>query len=134
MNAHLLSLLNTPRLAAPSSVVSNYGETTTTTSNSSNLPGPAQAGAGSTTNRRDLLLGPAVLATAYAAACSPANASALPESVDNAWERVGGGPADLVFPDEFEGEWVVDSVLTNIELPLGPEFVPDMKVNVRVWQ
>lgn len=30
--------------------------------------------------------------------------------------------------DEFLGEWDVESVLTSVELPFGPEVVPDMKV------
>lgn len=42
---------------------------------------------------------------------------------------MGGGPSDLVFPEQFLGRWEVESVLTNVELPLGPEFVPDMAVS-----
>ena len=34
-------------------------------------------------------------------------ASSLPFAADNAWEAIGGGPADLVFPDEFIGVWQV---------------------------
>lgn len=61
-------------------------------------------------------------------ACPP-QASKLPAAVDQGWEALGGGPADLVFPDEFLGRWDVESVLTSVELPLGPEFVPDMQVH-----
>ncbi|EFN51116.1 hypothetical protein CHLNCDRAFT_55281 [Chlorella variabilis] len=69
-----------------------------------------------------------------AAPSLPAAASKLPEAVDRVWEGLGGGPADLVFPDEFLGVWEVDSVLTLVELPLGPEFVPDMRVVQRAQQ
>lgn len=57
-----------------------------------------------------------------------AQASKLGPAVDGLWEGVGGGPADLFFPDAFEGTWDVTSSLVNVETPLGPEFVPDMKV------
>ena len=109
----------------------------------------------------------------------PASASKLPEAVDRAWEGLGGGPADLVFPgrrrgqlvagwfawplhniahpwfvaaaagewfscnypqatflsrppapaDQFLGVWDVESVLRRVDLPLGPELVPDMRVS-----
>ena len=55
-------------------------------------------------------------------------ASKLPPAFDRAWEKIGGGPADLYFPDEFLGVWSVESTLTSIKLPLGPDFVPDPKV------
>lgn len=55
-------------------------------------------------------------------------ASALPQAVDNAWSSLGGGPSDLTFPDLFLGTWRVQATLTKVETPLGPEFVPDMKV------
>ena len=55
-------------------------------------------------------------------------ASKLPPAFDRAWEKIGGGPADLYFPDEFLGIWSVESTLTSIKLPLGPDFVPDPKV------
>lgn len=50
------------------------------------------------------MLAAAAAATAAAvgsAAPLPAGASKLPESVDRAWEGLGGGPADLVFPGVF---------------------------------
>lgn len=55
-------------------------------------------------------------------------ASKLPPAVDRAWEKIGGGPADLYFPEEFLGVWNVESTLTSIKLPLGPDYVPDLKV------
>lgn len=55
-------------------------------------------------------------------------ASALPQAVDNAWSSLGGGPSDLTFPDLFLGTWRVQATLTKVETPLGPDFVPDMKV------
>lgn len=58
----------------------------------------------------------------------PKQASKLPPAVDRAWEAVGGGPPDLFFPEEFLGVWQVDSTLTSVKLPLGPDFVPDPKV------
>lgn len=36
-------------------------------------------------------------------------------------------PADLEFPSVFVGVWKVDSVLTKVELPFGPEAVPDIR-------
>lgn len=57
-----------------------------------------------------------------------AQASKLGPAVDGLWEGIGGGPADLFFPEAFKGTWDVASSLVNVETPLGPEFVPDMKV------
>ena len=45
-----------------------------------------------------------------------------------AWEAIGGGAADLVFPDHFLGHWDIQSVLVSVDLPQGAEFVPDMTV------
>ncbi len=60
----------------------------------------------------------------------PAHASKLGAGVDKAWEAMGGGPADLVFPDVFAdpGVWDVESTLVSVETPLGLEFVPDSRV------
>lgn len=55
-------------------------------------------------------------------------ASLLPEAVDNAWSSVGGGPSDLTFPEQFLGTWKVQNTLVKVETPLGPDYVPDMKV------
>ncbi|KAL4439759.1 hypothetical protein ABPG75_002760 [Micractinium tetrahymenae] len=86
---------------------------------------------------RRALLATTVVATAAAVGSAvplPAAASKLPEAVDRAWEGLGGGPADLVFPETFLGVWDVESVLTSVETPLGPEFVPDMRVVQRAQQ
>lgn len=48
--------------------------------------------------------------------------------MDNAWSSVGGGPSDLTFPEQFLGTWKVQNTLIKVETPLGPEYVPDMKV------
>ena len=61
-------------------------------------------------------------------------ASKLPPALDRAWEAVGGGPADLFFPEDFLGLWAVESVLTSVKLPLGPDFVPDPKVPPTIRQ
>jgi len=57
-----------------------------------------------------------------------AQASKLPAAFDRAWEQLGGGPADLVFPEPWLGVWQVRSTLTNVQLPLGADFVPDPRV------
>lgn len=56
-------------------------------------------------------------------------AAALPGVLDKAWTSMGGGPSDLVFPDEFLGQWEVASTLIKVDLPCGPEFVPDLRVS-----
>eukprot|EP01023_Acetabularia_acetabulum_P048523 TRINITY_DN5136_c0_g1_i17.p1 TRINITY_DN5136_c0_g1~~TRINITY_DN5136_c0_g1_i17.p1 ORF type:complete len:317 (-),score=59.65 TRINITY_DN5136_c0_g1_i17:162-1112(-) len=60
-----------------------------------------------------------------------AQASKLGAAVDSAWEKVGGGPADLFFPTPFQGVWEVDSVLVDTKTPLGEEFVPDLRALAR---
>lgn len=57
-----------------------------------------------------------------------AKASLFPEAVDNAWSSIGGGPSDLTFPDLFLGTWKVQTTLVKVDTPLGPDFVPDLKV------
>ena len=52
----------------------------------------------------------------------------MPAAFDRAWEQMGGGPPDLVFPEEWLGVWEVQSTLTNVQIPLGPDFLPDPKV------
>jgi hypothetical protein len=47
---------------------------------------------------RRSLLATAAFAAASVAAPGPSTASKLPEALDRAWEGLGGGPADLVFP------------------------------------
>ncbi|PRW33134.1 hypothetical protein C2E21_7942 [Chlorella sorokiniana] len=83
--------------------------------------------------RRRLLVAAAATLSAAALPRSAA-ASKLPAAVDRAWEGLGGGPADLVFPAQFLGVWDVDSVLRRVDLPLGPELVPDMRVVQRARQ
>lgn len=53
-----------------------------------------------------------------------AEASLLPPSVDRAWEAIGGGPADLTFPEAFIGRWVVNSKLVKVDLPMGMDVLP----------
>lgn len=70
-------------------------------------------------------------------AVTPATAADLayePSLTDRAWEALGGGPADLYFPEEFLGVWQVTSTLVNVETPLGTDFVPDMNVVRRAMQ
>ena len=55
-------------------------------------------------------------------------ASKLPAVFDRAWEQLGGGPPDLTFPEPWLGVWRVQSTLTNVQLPLGADFVPDPRV------
>jgi len=57
-----------------------------------------------------------------------AQASLFPEAVDNAWSSLGGGPSDLTFPELFLGTWKVQTTLVKVDTPLGPDFVPDLKV------
>lgn len=45
---------------------------------------------------------------------APASASRLPAFADRAWEAMGGGPADLFFPDSFLGVWDVASTLVKV--------------------
>lgn len=47
---------------------------------------------------RRSLLAAAAAAAALVAAPGPSAATRLPEALDRAWEGLGGGPSDLVFP------------------------------------
>ncbi|KAI7839807.1 hypothetical protein COHA_006605 [Chlorella ohadii] len=104
------------------------------------LPPSASEPCGASQEQPALILPRRGLLTVLAAALGgaalpwPASASKLPAAVDRAWEGLGGGPADLVFPDQFLGVWDVESVLRQVELPLGPELVPDMRVVQRARQ
>lgn len=49
-----------------------------------------------------------------------------PKVIDRALASFGGGPSDLIFPENFLGDWRVESVLVNVELPLGEERVPNV--------
>lgn len=75
----------------------------------------------------------AVVSGAVAGAASTtldrhAQAASFPSLFDKAWEAVGGGPADLYFPDAFSGRWIVTAMLNKVEMPLGAKFVPDVAV------
>ena len=71
-----------------------------------------------------LLLGLVSALLAEPACRTPeASASKLPAVADRAWEAMGGGPSDLFFPASFLGVWDVQSVLTSVETPLGPDFI-----------
>ena len=52
----------------------------------------------------------------------------MPQSMDNVWSAMGGGPADLTFPDAFLGHWLAESTLSNVETPLGLDYVPSPQV------
>jgi hypothetical protein len=82
-------------------------------------------------NRRQAgATGVATAAAVAAALLRPPSAAAskLPEAADRAWEAMGGGPADLIYPDSFLGTWAIESVLESVDLPSGAEFAPDMAV------
>lgn len=79
-------------------------------------------------SRRHFLQSAAAAAAGLVAFNQTAKASKLPPALDRAWEAVGGGPSDLYFPEEFLGIWSVESTLASVQLPLGPDFVPDTKV------
>ncbi|KAG7672334.1 hypothetical protein Ndes2526B_g09161 [Nannochloris sp. 'desiccata'] len=83
------------------------------------------------TSRRQALFFPTALSAAFLldrTTAQPAFASKLPEAADRAWEAIGGGAADLTYPDSFLGVWNIESLLVSVDLPLGPEAVPDMSV------
>jgi hypothetical protein len=89
------------------------------------------------TSRRQAILFSAALAAAFSFdsnTAQPAFASKLPEAADKAWEAIGGGAADLTYPDSFLGVWDIESVLVSIDLPLGAEFVPEMQVVQRAQE
>lgn len=58
-------------------------------------------------------------------------AQALSSAANTAWEALGGGPADLYYPDEFVGAWQVVSELVDVEAPLGEEMLADPKAYQR---
>jgi hypothetical protein len=43
---------------------------------------------------------------------------------------MGGGPADLFYPEEFIGSWQVVSTLVDVAAPLGEEMLSDPKVSI----
>lgn len=60
-----------------------------------------------------------------------AQGSLLPPAVDRAWEAIGGGPADLTFPDAFVGRWVVNSKLVKVDVPMGMDVLPSALVRCK---
>ena len=44
-------------------------------------------------------------------------------TLSDAWSALGGGDADLVFPDLFEGNWIASATTTAVDAPLGVEFI-----------
>jgi hypothetical protein len=52
-------------------------------------------------------------------------AIAAPELISNAWEKLGGGQADIYYPDVFEGCWQVGSTLVSVDAPKGIEYTND---------
>ena len=42
--------------------------------------------------------------------------------VSDVWEKLGGGQADIYYPDFFEGCWQVGSTLVAVETPKGIEY------------
>ena len=48
--------------------------------------------------------------------------------ISDAWESFGGGgPADLTFPESFQGEWLVNATLTDVDLPEGADVVSNIE-------
>ena len=45
--------------------------------------------------------------------------------VSDVWEKLGGGQADIYYPDFFEGCWQVGSTLVAVETPKGIEYTND---------
>ena len=96
---------------------------------------PPKTASSSSSRRHSLLLIPTTAAALLLAPPPPsASASRLPEAADRAWEAMGGGPADITYPESFLGTWDVESVLVSVDLPQGAEYVPDMTVVQRAQQ
>ena len=75
-------------------------------------------------SRRTAAVGQALLAAAPWRA-RRAQAVQLSEQGDAAWQGLGGGPADLVYPAGWAGEWDVVSTLVSVETPMGADAAPD---------
>lgn len=79
-------------------------------------------------SRRDFVRAGGVgLGLALGGLIAPPNAHAieLSEGQDAAWQTIGGGPADLTYPQSWLGEWDVISTLVSVETPLGADATPD---------
>lgn len=55
------------------------------------------------------------------------SAQALPDAATDLWEKFGGGPADLYYPEAFMGSWMVTSTLVSVEVPMGDEMLTDAR-------
>ncbi|GIL81792.1 hypothetical protein Vretifemale_10780 [Volvox reticuliferus] len=78
-----------------------------------------------TITRRRTLVALASSSVILPSGIGTASASKVP-FLDAGWEALGGGPSDLVFPEDFLGVWDVTSVLTRVEMPLGEDVVPNL--------
>lgn len=98
--------------------------------NASSLDSDGSSDGSRLLTRRQAAVAAAAAAAVFLALQQPraARASALGPAVDGVWQALGGGPPDLLFPPSFLGVWEVTSTLVRLELPLGPEAVPDMSV------
>lgn len=61
----------------------------------------------------------------------PSSSEAIPEVADKVWTAMGGGQADLFYPDGFNGSWQVVSTLVNVEVPMGEEMLSNPKLAQR---
>ena len=52
--------------------------------------------------------------------------------VSDVWEKLGGGQADVYYPDFFEGCWQVGSTLVAVETPKGIEYTNDAESMLRI--
>ena len=86
------------------------------------------ARAAASADRRSCLLGltAALVANALAIPADAAAQTRTRSSVPST-SSIDYKPRDLVFSEIFEGTWTVTSTLTKIDLPFGPEAVPDMR-------
>ena len=46
--------------------------------------------------------------------------------MSDVWEKMGGGQADIYYPDLFEGCWQVGSTLVSVDAPKGIEYANDV--------
>ncbi|WZN66022.1 hypothetical protein HKI87_14g75850 [Chloropicon roscoffensis] len=67
----------------------------------------------------------AAIASALPLLHGASRALAAPELVSDVWEKLGGGQADIYYPDFFEGCWQVGSTLVAVETPKGIEYTND---------
>jgi hypothetical protein len=83
--------------------------------------------------RRDVLLASTsaalVVASVFGSNETTNRAEAIESGfISDAWESFGGGgPSDLTFPESFQGEWLVNATLTDVDLPEGAEVVSNIE-------